>query len=97
MGDLTPDRRIAYIKASDTKSTIKTQAPKASIVNFGPDTVYFRDEVTTGALNRDDDERIGEIPIRQGDSLPLPDGISKFDLQCKTGEAAELWFVPLRS
>ena len=95
--DSNQGERVATIEADSTKHVHTSSVPKFALTNNGPNNVYFRDAPEPGNLQRDGLQRIGEIEMEVGDTFQLPDGKSKFELQCLAAQSAKLWYSPIRT
>lgn len=95
--DETLANDIATLEADATVFDILTpNVGRYSLVNKGPDSVWVRTvyDKDKAALTRTQSQKIGEIEMEPGDTLPMPQGTSKVQRQCLAGKTAVMWYVP---
>ncbi len=95
--DETLANDIATLEADGTVFDILTpQVPRYSLVNKGPNSVWVRTVYDKDKANlaRAQSQLIGEIEMEPGDTLPMPQGMSKAQRQCLAGQTAVMWYVP---
>ena len=91
--DITVNEQWATIEIDDTGHKVTINSPRGSFLNVGANTVYAS-SLPDGALVKDGLQRVGEVPIEPGDSVPIPGGIPFVQVACAAGKTGKLIFVP---
>lgn len=88
---------IATLEADENVTDILTpNVSRYSLVNKGPDSVWIRTKYDAAKSNLDrlQAQIVGEVEMVPGDTLPMPQGLSKAQRQCKAGQTAVMWYAP---
>lgn len=96
-GNVSLVDRIATVECDANKFKLESNQPSFFLTNKGPNNVYLGMTFGAGDLQRDGLGVDGEVELEPGDGIPIPQGTTKVEFQCKAAEMAVMWYNPIQS